>query len=728
MANINAITGLGLTVGELAVKHGIITAADLEKAVKTCADLENKYDAIPEYLVAQTLISQKDCDKLFSLSRAMFARGQDVKFGSIAIKKGFITQSMLDLALDEQTSLLKNKKKYALLGNILVDAGMLTPQQRDIILSEQNRYNSINAEQQNSSNSFEQFSKNSAIGKKDTGNIGSFKGDSRNFAQSEVFPSGIRLIVKGDGNAAYLLKNEQFDKDMSIGQIKELLASRNIIHGIVDNASIQKFIDSDIYLTKPFRIAQGNAPIEGQHATVQYFFTKNRLRAGTIREDGTIDFRERGNIPQVEKGAVLAIKKSAVQGQVGKNIFNDTVRVMPTRDIRLKAGKGATLTEDKLKVIAAVSGQPKLGSDGTIYVYDTFVVNGDVDFKTGNIDYQGDVNVKGCIQNGFRVKAHNVRAEEIDGATVIAQGNIVVQQGINQSKISAQGSLSAKFIQNSIISCVDDIKTDKEVVESNIECSGMCNIRGLVIASKISAKMGVYAKQIGVEKAPPSVIRVGVDTFAVRTLEKLKQDIEEIKEVNKKLIDAIGILELEIESNEEKVLRLTLIKENYEDERMDILSSISSIDSSTDRGKSKHLESELNRVTKNSNDTGRKLVICHDNIRVLRETIEQHYKQVKDNETQIESFVREKYTLSEWIEKNPGIAVIKVDEYIMAGTYVHGKYADDKIKSSVKGVFIREDQVSRSVVKDSLMKDSLSRENFGKDNIANLWKMYITKV
>ncbi|MBF0378388.1 MAG: DUF342 domain-containing protein [Desulfamplus sp.] len=728
MANINQITGLGLTVGELAVKHGIITVANLEKAMKTCADLENRYDAIPEYLVAQTLISQKDCDKLLSLSRAMVARGQDIKFGTIAIQKGFITHSMLDLALDEQASLLKNRKKYALLGNILVDAGMLTSQQRDIILNEQNRYNNSDGEQQHSSDGFEQFSESSEIGSKDKGKTVNFKGDSKNLAQAEVFPSGIRLIIKGDGNAAYFLKNEKFNKDMSIGQIKELLASRNIIHGIVDNTLIQKFIDSDIYLTKPFKIAQGNAPIEGQNATVQYFFTKNRLKAGTIREDGTIDFRERGNIPQVEKGAVLAIKKNAVQGQVGKNIFNDTVRVMPTRDIRLKAGKGATITEDKLKVIAAVSGHPKLGSDGTIYVYDTFVIEGDVDFKSGNIDYQGDVNVKGCIQNGFRVKAHNLRAEEIDGATVIAQGNIIVEQGINESKISSQGYVSAKFIQNSTISCVGDLKTEKEIVESNIECSGACNIRGVIISSKISAKMGVYAKQIGMEKAPPAVIRVGVDTFAVRTLEKLEKDIEDRKEINKKLRDTIAILELEIESNEDKILRLTLIKEQYEDERMDILSSISSIDSSKEKAKSKHLQSELNRVTKNSNETSRKLVVCHDSIRAIRDTIEQNYQQVKENEAQIDSFLKEKDTLSEWIEKNPGIAVIKVDEYIMAGTYVYGKYADDNIKSSVKGVFIREDQVSRSVVRDNSIKDSLNRENFGKDNIANLWKMYITKI
>ncbi|MBF0467330.1 MAG: DUF342 domain-containing protein [Desulfamplus sp.] len=721
MSNINIIKGLGLTVGELAVKQALITSSDLEKAVRICADLENSHDAIPEYLVAQNLVSQNDCEKLIAFVRAMKARGKDIRFGNIAIAKGFITQSILELALEEQSSLFKNRKKYTLLGDILVDAGMLTSQQRDVILLEQNRHSSGSDD---SSGQDKNGEFDSDVLPADESSLlqGAAPGSSRDslhkhFAQSEVFPSGIRLIIKGDGNAAYLFKTKGFNKEISIGQIKELLASRNIIHGIADNNLIQKFIDSDIFYSKPFKIAEGNAPVQGKNASIQYFFTKNRLKAGTIREDGTIDFRERGNIPQVEKGAVLAVKRNAVEGKVGKNIFNDTVRVMPTRDIRLKPGKGTFLSPDKLKVIASVSGHPKLASDGTIYVYDTFVVEKDVDFETGNIDYHGDVTVRGCIQNGFKVRANNVRATEVDGATIIAQGNVTIEQGVNESSISAQGSLGAKFIQNSRISCVGDVTTEKEVVESNIECSGTCNIKGVIIYSRISSKMGLYARQIGMEKAPPSTIRVGTDTFAERSLKKLQQDIAEKKESEAMFIENISRLRQEIEDVEGKIVRLTAIKERYEDERMDLLSSISSMDTNQDIEKIKKMQSELDRIVKNSTETSRKLAMCHESIRAIRQTIADTEQKKKENLTQIKELLKEKDTLVEWVEKNPGIPMVKVEGDIMAGTHIFGRYSEETIKSSVKAVVIKEDQVSR-----------FGRDSFGRENEANLWKMYVTKI
>ncbi|MBF0204936.1 MAG: DUF342 domain-containing protein, partial [Desulfamplus sp.] len=721
MSNIDDITGLGLTISELAVKHGLISVSDLEKAMKICADLENSHDVIPQYLIAQNLISQKNYEKLLALARAIAAREKDVKFGTIAIKKKFITQSMLQLALDEQVSLLKNQKKYTLLGDILIAAGMLTLQQREIILLEQNRYysrdtdpsvqsqnnetdslfstaesnideeisalssvansyenNSLNFSENNSQGFSKKISQSSSEGtSSDTSQNTAHDSVNKYFAQSEQFPCGIRLIIKGDANAAYFLKDAEFDKNMSIGQIKELLASRNIIHGIVENNLIQKFIDSDMFLTKAFKIAEGNAPIQGKNASIQYFFTKNRLKSGTIRENGTIDFRERGNIPQVEKGTVLAIKKNAVEGQVGKNIFNDTIRVIPTRDIRLKAGKGAVLSPDKLKVIADVSGHPKLSYDGKIYVYETFVVNGNVDFKTGNIDYHGDVIVRGCIQNGFKVKANNVRAAEVDGATIIAQGNVIIEQGINESTISSVGSLSAKFIQNSNIYCVGDLTTEKEIVESNIECSGVCNIKGIVIYSKISAKMGLYAKQIGMEKSPPCTVQVGVDIFADKTLNKLNQDITDKKEMEKMFSEAIVKLQNDIQNTEAKILHLTSSKEPYEDKRMELLSAISSLESTADEKKSNQIQSELNLVIKNSKEISRKIAMCHDNIMTMRHSITDTEQHIKENLAQTETLLEEKKTLIEWVTSNQGIPMLKVTGIVVAGTYVAGRHSEE---------------------------------------------------
>ncbi|SLM31669.1 hypothetical protein MTBBW1_410024 [Desulfamplus magnetovallimortis] len=129
---------LGFAIGELAVKHALITPEAFDKAVKACADFQDNDDAIPDYLIAQGLLTKENIHKLSAVIKTKQARQQDIIFGNIALKKGYITKSIMQLAMDEQAALFKSSKKYTRLSDILVDAGMLSPQQRDTIIVEQN--------------------------------------------------------------------------------------------------------------------------------------------------------------------------------------------------------------------------------------------------------------------------------------------------------------------------------------------------------------------------------------------------------------------------------------------------------------------------------------------------------------------------------------------------------------------------------------------------------------
>ncbi len=720
MPDKNSIHGLGYSIGEFAVKHGLIDAKDFEKAVKACADLENSDKALPEYLMAQGLFSQQTCDKLVIVAKTRLTRHLDIKFGNIAIRKGHITPSIMKLALEEQTELFKSQKKYTLLGDILVEAGMLTPQQCDTILTEQNRNHFDDCTSPDSASDshhyddFKNSSKKNEALSRGAGERPPPQPPLKNFAHSEIFKSGIKLIVQQDGNAAFLFKTPEFDRDISIGEIKELLESRNILHGVVENKLIALFIESDIFYKKVFKIASGNAPEPSKNASIKYFFTQNRLKAGTIREDGTIDFRERGDIPQVEKGTVLAIKKNAFEGKVGKNIFNDIVRVLPARDVRLKSGKGTRLSEESLRVITTVSGHPKLARDGTIHVYGSFVVQGDVDYETGNIDYQGDVIIKGCIQNGFTVKGNNIKAEEMDGGIVIADKNVTIGQGINESRISAGGSLSAKFIQNSTINCLGDAAIKKELVESSIECSGTCTIKGVVIYSQIAAKMGVYARQIGMQKAPPCTIRVGIDTFAKKDEEAIEHTLEREKIKEKEFKEAITEAQKKMEAAKAKILRISAIEEIHDKERMELISIISTMDNSTGKNKEnlEHMQEELKQLIKNGEEINQTISICRNTISDMKKRIAETKQMIQKNHEVLTELLNERNNLLQWMKTNPGFAMIKVEGEVMAGTRVYGKHSEDTIKSNVKAVVIKEDQISR----------------FSKENETGSWKMHMTKI
>lgn len=703
MPEIPSQARLGRIVGELAVKHGLIQSSDLDKAIDACRNLDKSDEMIPEILVSEGLISEKDRLKLMAVTKTRQTRHLDLIFGQMAIKKGVITPSILQLALDEQTALFKETKHYTLLGDILVDAGMMSPKQRDDILRSQGRLNKDEFPPSQSDSSG-QDSNGEAPPSSDVETSPSKK----NFASSEVLPSGIKLIVQEDGNAAFFLKTEAFSPTISIGQIKELLATRNILHGIVENNEIQHFIDSENYYKKAFKVAQGNAPAVSQGATVKYLFPRHKLKAGTIREDGTIDFRERGEIPQVEKGAVLAVKKNVVKGKAGKNIFNDLV--LPPKDIRLKAGRGAYLSEDRLQVIAAVSGHPKISRDGVIFVYENYVIQGDVDFETGNIDYQGDVIVKGCVQNGFKVKGNNIKAESTDGAILVAEGNVTVTQGITESNIFARGSLSARFVQTSKIGCLGDLKTDKEVVDSHLECSGKVVINGVVIHSTISAKMGLYAAQIGMEKAPPSTIRVGIDTFAAKEADTMEQEIERIKEDEQALIGDITNLHEAIATTKARISRISVTKDREDEERLMLLSILSD-DNHADPEKNAQLKDEMNRLINSVDEINRTIDQCRDKIRENEQILAEKELMLHRNRETLQRLIEERKTLSGWMDQNPGFSMVKVEGRLMAGTKIFSRHTEKIIQSSISGVVVKEDQENRS-----------------RDGDDGTWKMYIAKL
>ena len=88
--------------------------------------------------------------------------------------------------------------------------------------------------------------------------------------------------------------------------------------------------------------------------------------------------------------------------------------------------------------------------DDKVFVSDVYSVE-DVSTATGNIDYQGDVEVKGNVCENFSVKTRgNVFVQGVvEGATIEAGGNIVIARGMhgqNKGKLKAGGNVIAKFI------------------------------------------------------------------------------------------------------------------------------------------------------------------------------------------------------------------------------------------------------------------------------------------
>ena len=88
----------------------------------------------------------------------------------------------------------------------------------------------------------------------------------------------------------------------------------------------------------------------------------------------------------------------------------------------------------------------------TVSVQPVAQISGDVGADTGNIDFQGNVEIQGSVTAGFRVSATSdvtIAGGVEAGARVEAGGNLTVQLGImgKDTIVNAGGDLMAKFIQ-----------------------------------------------------------------------------------------------------------------------------------------------------------------------------------------------------------------------------------------------------------------------------------------
>jgi hypothetical protein len=200
------------------------------------------------------------------------------------------------------------------------------------------------------------------------------------------------------------------------------------------------------------------------------------------------------------------------QPRSGIDVFGETLLVGDVDDVPLEGGNGVELSEDGLKLTAAITGQPSMDIKGVISVLESFTVNGDVDFKTGNINFNGNVIVKGTVKEGFLVECEELTANEINGGVVKIRGDLKVSNGIVNADIQTQGSVQAKFLNKVKLYGYGDVMITREIMESHIAVSGaLQNETGRITACTISARKGISAKQIGTEKSEYSTIKAGAD-------------------------------------------------------------------------------------------------------------------------------------------------------------------------------------------------------------------------
>jgi len=679
-------------IGLLAVKNQLITKDELETCLAKYSDSTDIEKDLKDYLLSNELVSGRNIERLSRAAKTLEIRQKEYQFGAIAISKGFINKSVLDLALEEQENAIRGKGKFSLIGDLLVDAGLLTEKHRDHILKLQSRVRKLSKKKGQGGKSLPGHRSGKKGPKKSLVEVKEHEAETREEADAllepEIITGGIKLQVSRDLMAAFISKTDHFNRDILAMEIKEALVEKNIVSGIVVDEMIDGFIKSSGFKTKSFRIAKGIKPVQGQDAKLEFFFNTDYLKAGGLDPEGNIDFKERGEIPHVEEGTVLAEKTPMVVSRQGQNIYGEEVTTSTGEDIPLRFGKGAKLSEDGLKVLAGVRGYPKYSLSGVIFVHNEYTTSGDVDFETGHIDYDGNVNIKGCIKSGFKVRGNDIKSIELDGGIVEAEGDVIVAGGINEGKIYSRGNVFAKFIHKSEIFCMGNIQVGKEIVESSIETGGSCAIeKGKLISSSIVAKMGVSARNIGTEKTAPNKITVGQDLFFEKEIAKNKTKIRALKENVGKFQEKKDKLQEQNMELQQQITKLAHIQDRSQLEQREIKTKMGDPENKSITGE---LKEQLIQLINNAREAEKNLDRCFEKSEDIEEAINKVDREIAFYDGKIYDLNHEKNSILKWAKSNPGNALVACDGALQPGTAISGKHSDMVVDKVIRHSKIKE--------------------------------------
>lgn len=262
------------------------------------------------------------------------------------------------------------------------------------------------------------------------------------------------------------------------------------------------------------------------------------------QEDDRVDFYTYADIIAIPAGQVLFETIPPTRGPAGTDVYGREIPGLLGDPLALGIGENVEYDPDSGVGKAKITGQVVL-ERGAVRVDPVYRVEGDVDFKTGNIDFEGSVVVGGNVQDGFTVKAgKDITVHgSVFAATLGAGGDIRIHEGATmrgKGELRAGGKLQAKYLNHAIAKAQGDVLVSSEIINSEVRAGGRLLIpRGNIFGGKVVAMGGIEARQLGSPMVVPTQVCVGVDPDVQKRLEAIDKEIKELEKKMERILMVI---------------------------------------------------------------------------------------------------------------------------------------------------------------------------------------------
>ncbi|BBI36398.1 FapA family protein [Cohnella abietis] len=238
-----------------------------------------------------------------------------------------------------------------------------------------------------------------------------------------------RLVDDGPAQQLTVRVAEDIDivlKTVQLGDVISKLEAMSI-KARIEFAVIQQELLNPTFL--PVVVASGKETIQGKDAQLEVYFPQ-QVESEFFEVDGTIDFRDHLRIPSIRKGEMMAKKIPMLDGTAGYDVLGCVTVPSPPKDLPIMVKANVELMPDG-SVVARTQGRPRITGSKikTLDISTSYVISGNVDIKTGNIVFSGDVIVYGDVT---------------DNMIIESLGNVYVYGNVYSSTITATGSINVR--------------------------------------------------------------------------------------------------------------------------------------------------------------------------------------------------------------------------------------------------------------------------------------------
>lgn len=334
--------------------------------------------------------------------------------------------------------------------------------------------------------------------------------------------------MKHYNDPGFKISTEFLDEQLKLNNIKFGL-SEDIVSELEDAFAKRENLSTKV-------VARGKLPVTGTEPYLHFVYKDAPLQA---EGGGPINIRDAQQRSFVQKGQFIGEVRYAKPAEPGMTVLGQALPAPDGEALTINVGDGIEQREPG-KFYALSDGVPKF-EENTLSIATMLIHQGDVNLKSGNIYFDGPVEITGTVEAGsvVRVRGPLKVNGSIIGAFVSSKEPIEVIESIvtgENGKVICASHIKADFIENSNIECDGTLTVNRSLISSHVVAGPYIRAMaadGVIGGGTIICRGLVLSANIGFAKGARTYFVVGVDNKVMRRI-KIRE---------KRLADLIASLE-----------------------------------------------------------------------------------------------------------------------------------------------------------------------------------------